>query len=73
MDVNYVQAFTNPVWFQVGNQPIRNPESTSYALQWIDKLQELAEAWPGWRSEAEKNHVYSQFEEARQVYRSKLE
>tara|TARA_B100000809_G_C15034060_1_gene493093 strand:- start:22 stop:1224 length:1203 start_codon:yes stop_codon:yes gene_type:complete len=73
MDVNYVQAFTNPVWFQVGNQPIRNPESTNYALQWIDKLQELAEAWPGWRSEAEKNHVYSQFEEARQVYRSKLE
>ena len=73
MDVNYVQAFTNPIWFQVGNQPIRNSESTNYALQWIDKLQELAEAWPGWRSEAEKKHVYNQFEEARQVYRSKLD
>ncbi len=73
MDVNYVQAFTNPIWFQVGNQSIRNLESTNYALQWIDKLQELAEAWPGWRSEAEKKHVYNQFEEARQVYRSKLD
>ena len=73
MDVNYVQAFTNPIWFQVGNQPIRNSESTNYALQWIDKLQELAEAWPGWRSEAEKKHVYNQFEEARQIYRSKLD
>ena len=73
MDVNYVQAFTNPIWFQVGNQPIRNSESTNYALQWIDKLQELAEAWPGWRSETEKKHVYNQFEEARQVYRSKLD
>ena len=73
MDVNYVQAFTNPIWFQVGNQPIRNSESTNYALRWIDKLQELAEAWPGWRSEAEKKHVYNQFEEARQIYRSKLD
>ncbi|MDA1372421.1 MAG: CehA/McbA family metallohydrolase [Proteobacteria bacterium] len=72
MDVDYVQAFTNPVWFQVGNQAIRNPESASYALEWIDKLQELAEAWPGWRSDAEKAHVYGQFDAARQVYRNKL-
>lgn len=71
MDVTYVQAFTNPVWFQVGDQPIRNPEAVDYALQWIDKLQELADAWPGWRSELEKEHVFGQFEEARQVYRSK--
>lgn len=71
MDVTYVQAFTNPVWFQVGDQPIRNPGAVDYALQWIDKLQELADAWPGWRSELEKEHVFGQFEEARQVYRSK--
>ncbi|MDP6651490.1 MAG: CehA/McbA family metallohydrolase [Gammaproteobacteria bacterium] len=72
MDVGYVQAFTNPVWFQAGDLPIRNSESASYALQWIDKLQELAEAWPGWRSEGEKDHVFGQFDEARRVYRSKL-
>ena len=71
-DVGYVQAFTNPIWFQVGDQPIRNPQSVDYAIRWIDKLQALADAWPGWRSETEKAHVFGQFEEARQVYRSKL-
>ena len=71
-DVGYVQAFTNPIWFQVGDQPIRNPQSVDYAIRWIDKLQALADAWPGWRSDTEKAHVFAQFEEARQVYRSKL-
>ena len=72
MDVGYVQAFTNPVWFQTGDQPIRNPQAADYGLRWIDKLQELADAWPGWRSEVEKEHVFGQFDEARRVYRSKL-
>lgn len=72
MDMAYTQAFTNPIWFQVGDKPIFNPESASYGIRWIDKLQELAEAWPGWRSEAEQAHVFGQFEEARQVYRRGL-
>lgn len=72
LDVAYAQAFTNPIWFQVGDQAIHNPQSVDYAIRWIDKLQELAEAWPNWRSEKEKSHVFAQFEEARQVYRSKL-
>jgi len=72
LDVAYAQAFTNPVWFQVGDEAIRNPQAVDYALRWIDKLQELADAWPGWRSESEKAHVFAQFDEARAVYRSKL-
>ena len=28
----------------------------------------MAEAWPGWRSEGEKRHVFAQFETARGVY-----
>jgi len=72
MDVDYTQAFTNPIWFRVGDEPIRNPESVDYAIQWIDKLQNLAAAWPGWRSETEQAHVFGQFEEARQIFRSKL-
>lgn len=68
MDVDYVQAFTNPIWFQIGEQPIRNPAAAEYGLRWIDNLQAQAEAWPGWRSEAEKAHVFAQFEQARQVY-----
>lgn len=73
LDVTYVQAFTNPVWFQVGEEAIRNPQSVEYALRWIDKLQQLADAWPGWRSETEREHVFGQFEQARQIYRSKLD
>jgi len=73
LDVAYAQAFTNPVWFQVGNEPIQDNDSANYALNWIDKLQELAEAWPGWRSQSEKDHVFGQFDDARAVYRSKLD
>ena len=69
MDVAYVQAFTNPVWLQVGDQPVRNRAAADYALQWIDKLQEMADAWPGWRAEKERTHVFAQFDEARAVYR----
>lgn len=69
MDATYPPAFTNPVWVMTGRQPIRHGPSAEYALQWIDKLQEMAEAWPGWRSQKEKDHVFAQFDEARQVYR----
>ena len=29
----------------------------------------MAEEWPDWRSQAEKDHVYGQFDSARDVYR----
>jgi hypothetical protein len=29
----------------------------------------MAEAWPHWRSEKEKDHVFRQFDEARAIYR----
>ncbi len=73
MDMAYVQAFTNPIWIEVGGQPIQSAESASYGIRWIDKLQELAEAWPGWRSESEQRHVFAQFEQARAVYRQKMQ
>ena len=69
MDVAYVQAFTNPVWLRVGGQPVRDAASAAYALRWIDRLQELADAWPGWRAPRERAHVFAQFDEAREVYR----
>lgn len=69
LDTSYPQAFTNPVWVTVAGRPIRSVAAADYALRWIDKLQVMAELWPGWRSEWEKEHVYGQFEEAREVYR----
>jgi TolB protein len=69
LDASYPQGFTNPVWVIVGNQPVRDRASADYALRWIDKLQKLAQTWPGWRSPKEQDHVYAQLEEARKVYR----
>jgi TolB protein len=69
LDTGYPQGFTNPVWVSVGDQPIRDRASAEYALRWIDRLQALARAWPGWRSSKEQDHVYRQFEEARTIYR----
>ncbi len=69
LDARYAQAFTNPVWVTVGGQPVRSREAAEYSIAWIDKLQQMAEAWPDWRSEKEKAHVFAQFEEAREIYR----
>ena len=71
MDIAWVQAATNPIWVSVDGAPVRSVESADYALAWIDKLQEMAEEWPYWRSDAEKAHVYGQFDEARDVYRAR--
>ena len=70
LDISWVQAATNPVWVTVDGAPIRSAEAADYSIAWIDKLQEMAEAWPDWRSQSEKDHVYGQFEEARAIYRA---
>ena len=69
LDVGYAQAFTNPVWVIAGERPVRNRAAAEYGIRWIDKLEALARAWPGWRSDAEVAHVMRQFDEARQIYR----
>lgn len=68
MDIAWVQAATNPVWVTVDGAPVRSAQAADYALAWIDKLQAMAEIWSHWRSQAEKDHVYGQFDEARAVY-----
>jgi hypothetical protein len=68
----YAQAVTNGVRVYVGDQKIRNRASAEYFLQWIDKLQAMADNWFGWRSQKEKDHVFAQFEEARKVYRQRI-
>ena len=69
LDTGFAQAFTNPIWVTVGIQPVRNLASAEYCIKWIDKLQALADADPGWRSQKERDHVFAQFDEARQLYR----
>ncbi len=69
LDADYAQAFTNPIWVSAGGKPVRDADSADYSLRWIDKLQAMAEEWPGWRSQKEKDHVYEQFDAARAIYR----
>jgi len=68
LDAKYAQAFTNPVWVIVGDQPIRDQESAQYSIRWIEKLKEIMDKDPGWRSQAEKNHVFGQLNEAKEIY-----
>lgn len=68
LDANFAQASTNAIRVYVGDQKIRNRESAEYFVRWMDKLRGMAEAWPWWRSEAEKKHVFAQFDEARAIY-----
>jgi multidrug resistance efflux pump len=68
LDVRYAQAFTNPIWITVGEQPIRDAAAAEYGMRWIDRLRAMADAWPGWRSDRERAHVFAQFDEARAIY-----
>jgi hypothetical protein len=68
LDVRFPQAETNAVRVYVGDQKIRNRESAEYFIRWINKLTRMADQWPGWRSDRERKHVFSQFTEARAVY-----
>jgi TolB protein len=68
LDANYPQAATNAIRVYVGDQKIRNRESAEYFIRWIEKLHGMAEQWMWWRSDAEKQHVFAQFDEARRVY-----
>ena len=61
-------ATTNPVYVYVGDQPIRSRASADYFVAWIDRLTEMAEQHPGWRSDREREHVLAQFRQAREVY-----
>jgi len=67
-DAEYALAGTNAIRVYTGERKIRSRESAEYFIRWIDKLRGMPEAWPWWRSDAEKQHVFAQYEEARQVY-----
>ncbi len=65
LDASYPQAFTNAVWYRVDGAPIRDADGARYGMAWVDSLRVQAVQWPGWRSQAEQDHVYAQFDEAR--------
>lgn len=68
VDPSYPQAGTNAVRVYVGDQKIRSRASAEYFIQWLDELRGMAEKWPGWGSQDEKEHVFAQIAEARKRY-----
>lgn len=68
VDPSFPQAGTNAVRVYVGDGKIRNRASAEYFVRWLDKLQAMAEKWPGWGSQKEKDHVFAQIAEARKRY-----
>jgi len=42
-------------------------------LKWIDMLEIMADAWPGWHDPQEKRRVFADYERARVVYRQRLD
>lgn len=68
VDPSFPQAGTSAIRVYVGDRKIRNRASAEYFIRWLDKLKGMAEQWPGWGSQVEKDRVFSQIREARQRY-----
>jgi len=68
LDAGYPQATTSAIRIYVGDEKIQNSQSAEYFITWMQKLRVMAEEWPWWRSDAEKNHVLAQYNEAQSVY-----
>jgi TolB protein len=68
LDSTSLLAGTNAIRVYVGDQKLRDRPSAEYFIRWIDVLRKETDEWLWWRSPQEKEHVLSQYEEARRVY-----
>jgi len=64
----FSQAITNCVRVYAGGKQIRNPDSATYFLNWIDKLRDMTRDLSLWRTVEEREHVFEQFAKASAVY-----
>lgn len=64
----YPYATTSPIYISVGGEPARSARDAAYFVAWIDRLEQAANAYPDWRSAAEKQHVLKLLSDARAVY-----
>lgn len=67
----FSQAVTNCIRIYEGDQKIRNAESADYFLKWIAKLRTMTENPDLWRSPAEEQHVFAQYQRAEDVYKER--
>jgi hypothetical protein len=68
----HVFAHTSPVYVTVDEQPIRDPESAAYFVEWIDRLTDLCARRAKYPDDAARERVAAQFREAQEYYRARL-
>lgn len=64
----YPYATSSPVYVSVTGAPLRSPDDAAYFVAWMDRLLAGAEVNPNWNTEAEKQTIVSQFQQARAKY-----
>jgi hypothetical protein len=69
----YPFASTSPVYVTVGDAPVRSREDALFFVQWIDRVEQAAEAHQGWNSSAERDAVRALLGRARAVYAERAE
>ena len=65
---NYAYATTSPVYVTIGKARPHDPEQARYFMAWIDRTLQRTEAYPDWRSAAEKDAVLQRLKTARGVF-----
>ncbi|MGH9340903.1 MAG: CehA/McbA family metallohydrolase [Acidobacteriota bacterium] len=71
-DSVYPFAETSPLYVYVGEQPIRSAPDAEYFIGRIDEVVEELRRYPSWRSDQEREHVLSQYSEARRIYEERV-
>jgi len=64
-------ATTNPVFVEVGGQPVRSGGDADYFLRWIARLRDSAENHPDYNTLEEKQAVLSSIDAAAAVFESR--
>ena len=67
MDI-YPYSSTNPVYINVASQKLVSKSAAEYFLQWINRLETIANANTTYRNNEEKNAVMKDIEEAKIFY-----
>jgi hypothetical protein len=64
-------ATTNPVFVEIGGQPIRSAQDADYFLRWIARIREGAANHPDYNTGEEKQAVISSIDAAAAIFESR--
>jgi hypothetical protein len=64
----YPYATTSPVYVSVTGSPLRNTGDAAYFVAWMERLISAAQSSTAWNTDAEKQAVLANFEEAKEQY-----